>query len=195
MVNRRPAGPGWLHEVKHDGFRILVRKLGERAEDLEPPRLELQLGPSVCRTEALATFRSIWTRATTRWCSSSARSSAPASAPVSRGTPTDAGGFGITAEGSNRRPPDRGLGQREVAHLALPGDVDLSQDERTNIPRGSDGRQRRGKERAVCPEDEKEELLKAGCGICPTWPNIVILGRASDRLYRLIHDAQRTAKG
>ena len=26
LVDRPPAGPGWLHEVKHDGFRILVLK-------------------------------------------------------------------------------------------------------------------------------------------------------------------------
>ena len=26
------AGPGWLHEVKHDGFRILARKQGARVE-------------------------------------------------------------------------------------------------------------------------------------------------------------------
>jgi ATP-dependent DNA ligase len=25
-ARRPPAGPGWLHEVKHDGFRILARK-------------------------------------------------------------------------------------------------------------------------------------------------------------------------
>jgi ATP-dependent DNA ligase len=31
LVDRPPAGAGWLHEVKHDGFRVLVRKLGERA--------------------------------------------------------------------------------------------------------------------------------------------------------------------
>jgi bifunctional non-homologous end joining protein LigD len=30
LVDRPPAGPGWLHEVKHDGFRILARKQGER---------------------------------------------------------------------------------------------------------------------------------------------------------------------
>ena len=24
-----PAGPGWLHEVKHDGYRIVARKQGE----------------------------------------------------------------------------------------------------------------------------------------------------------------------
>jgi bifunctional non-homologous end joining protein LigD len=32
FVDRPPAGAGWLHEVKHDGFRILVRKLGKRAK-------------------------------------------------------------------------------------------------------------------------------------------------------------------
>jgi bifunctional non-homologous end joining protein LigD len=24
----RPSGPGWLHEIKHDGFRILARRNG-----------------------------------------------------------------------------------------------------------------------------------------------------------------------
>jgi ATP-dependent DNA ligase len=28
-VLRPPAGPGWLHEVKHDGYRIGARKQGE----------------------------------------------------------------------------------------------------------------------------------------------------------------------
>ena len=32
LVANPPAGPGWLHEVKHDGFRILARKQGERVE-------------------------------------------------------------------------------------------------------------------------------------------------------------------
>jgi bifunctional non-homologous end joining protein LigD len=27
-----PSGPGWLHEIKHDGFRILARKQGERVQ-------------------------------------------------------------------------------------------------------------------------------------------------------------------
>ncbi len=26
-----PSGPGWLHEIKHDGFRIIAQKEGERA--------------------------------------------------------------------------------------------------------------------------------------------------------------------
>jgi bifunctional non-homologous end joining protein LigD len=29
-TDRPPAGSGWLHEVKHDGFRILARKQGDR---------------------------------------------------------------------------------------------------------------------------------------------------------------------
>ena len=32
LVAIPPAGPGWLHEMKHDGFRILARKQGERVE-------------------------------------------------------------------------------------------------------------------------------------------------------------------
>ena len=32
LVAAPPAGPGWLHEMKHDGFRILARKQGERVE-------------------------------------------------------------------------------------------------------------------------------------------------------------------
>ena len=32
LVANPPSGPGWLHEVKHDGFRTLVRKQGERID-------------------------------------------------------------------------------------------------------------------------------------------------------------------
>jgi bifunctional non-homologous end joining protein LigD len=32
LVPAPPAGPGWLHEVKHDGFRTLARKQGARVE-------------------------------------------------------------------------------------------------------------------------------------------------------------------
>jgi bifunctional non-homologous end joining protein LigD len=32
LVAYPPAGPGWLHEIKHDGFRILARKQGERVQ-------------------------------------------------------------------------------------------------------------------------------------------------------------------
>ena len=30
LVATPPAGPGWLHEMKHDGYRLLARKQGER---------------------------------------------------------------------------------------------------------------------------------------------------------------------
>jgi len=30
LLDQPPVGPDWLHEVKHDGFRILARKQGER---------------------------------------------------------------------------------------------------------------------------------------------------------------------
>ena len=32
LVPNPPVGPGWLHEVKHDRFRILARKQGARVE-------------------------------------------------------------------------------------------------------------------------------------------------------------------
>jgi ATP-dependent DNA ligase len=28
----------WLHEIKHDGFRIIARKDGERVRLFKPPR-------------------------------------------------------------------------------------------------------------------------------------------------------------
>ena len=30
LVPKPPAGAGWLHEVKHDGYRIIARKDGSR---------------------------------------------------------------------------------------------------------------------------------------------------------------------
>jgi bifunctional non-homologous end joining protein LigD len=32
LVAYPPAGHGWLHEIKHDGFRILAWKQGERVK-------------------------------------------------------------------------------------------------------------------------------------------------------------------
>jgi ATP-dependent DNA ligase len=29
-VSRPPSGPNWIHEIKHDGYRLMVRKEGER---------------------------------------------------------------------------------------------------------------------------------------------------------------------
>lgn len=30
LVDRPPAGPDWIHEIKHDGFRVIARKEGEK---------------------------------------------------------------------------------------------------------------------------------------------------------------------
>jgi hypothetical protein len=30
-VERPPTGPGWLHEIKHDGFRLMARRNGARS--------------------------------------------------------------------------------------------------------------------------------------------------------------------
>ncbi len=32
LTDSPPAGTDWLHEVKHDGFRILARKQGEQVK-------------------------------------------------------------------------------------------------------------------------------------------------------------------
>ena len=31
LVDKPPAGADWLHEIKHDGYRIIARKEGSRA--------------------------------------------------------------------------------------------------------------------------------------------------------------------
>jgi bifunctional non-homologous end joining protein LigD len=38
---RPPSGPLWLHEVKHDGFRVIVRKEGERVRLYSRPGNDL----------------------------------------------------------------------------------------------------------------------------------------------------------
>ena len=35
-----PAGPGWIHEIKHDGFRILARRDGN-ASDYSPATAQI----------------------------------------------------------------------------------------------------------------------------------------------------------
>jgi hypothetical protein len=51
-----PAGPGWIHEIKHDGFRILARRDRERVglftrhgTDLPPATQRLQPRSRACR--------------------------------------------------------------------------------------------------------------------------------------------------
>src|SRR6516162_9867064 len=36
-----PSGDGWLHEIKHDGFRIIARKDGERVRLYSRPGNDL----------------------------------------------------------------------------------------------------------------------------------------------------------
>jgi ATP-dependent DNA ligase len=33
-AKKPPSGPGWLHEIKHDGFRLMARQLIRIAEKL-----------------------------------------------------------------------------------------------------------------------------------------------------------------
>jgi hypothetical protein len=34
-TDKLPSGSDWLHEIKHDGFRVIARKEGDRGQ---PPR-------------------------------------------------------------------------------------------------------------------------------------------------------------
>jgi ATP-dependent DNA ligase len=29
LAHKPPVGPGWVHEIKHDGYRLIVRRDGE----------------------------------------------------------------------------------------------------------------------------------------------------------------------
>jgi bifunctional non-homologous end joining protein LigD len=31
-TNKLPSGSGWLHEIKHDGFRVIARKSGAQVK-------------------------------------------------------------------------------------------------------------------------------------------------------------------
>jgi hypothetical protein len=60
LVSRPPAEPGWLHEVKHDDFRILVRKQGERVQvwSRRAQKLRIEQGLKVDRDAS--TDRNSW---------------------------------------------------------------------------------------------------------------------------------------
>ena len=32
------SGPGWVHEIKHEGYRMMVRRDGQRSPFLSPPQ-------------------------------------------------------------------------------------------------------------------------------------------------------------
>jgi hypothetical protein len=53
-ADRLPAGSGWIHEIKHDGFRIMARR-----DKIAAPRFEqdvrnatdpVNLGPGITRS-------------------------------------------------------------------------------------------------------------------------------------------------
>jgi hypothetical protein len=37
-TDKLPSGSQWLHEIKHDGFRVIARKKGGAGEPLQPSR-------------------------------------------------------------------------------------------------------------------------------------------------------------
>jgi bifunctional non-homologous end joining protein LigD len=72
-AERPPSGPGWLHEIKHDGFRIIACKEGKRVglysrpgNDLTPSILSLRSPPCVidgrlaCDANGLVNDRRSW---------------------------------------------------------------------------------------------------------------------------------------
>jgi ATP-dependent DNA ligase len=40
-AEKPPSGPGWLHEIKHDGFRVIARKDGDRVRLYSRPGNDL----------------------------------------------------------------------------------------------------------------------------------------------------------
>ncbi len=52
-AERPPTGPGWLHEIKHDGFRIMARRDGA---GIHPPRQRLyqSLSDHCCSSQGSA---------------------------------------------------------------------------------------------------------------------------------------------
>ena len=51
-----PSGKQWLHEIKHDGFRVIARKVGERVRLFSRSGNNLTRFPLI--VEALAELRS-----------------------------------------------------------------------------------------------------------------------------------------
>ena len=47
-----PRGPDWVHEIKHDGYRLIVRRDGKRVRVFHPPWLQLDRSVSVDRGRA-----------------------------------------------------------------------------------------------------------------------------------------------
>ena len=56
-AHRPPSGPLWLHEIKHDGFRVVARKDGQRVRLYSRPGNDLTWRFPLI-VEALARLRS-----------------------------------------------------------------------------------------------------------------------------------------
>ena len=39
LAAKPPSGPDWVHEIKHDGYRLIVRRDGQGRAPVHPPRL------------------------------------------------------------------------------------------------------------------------------------------------------------
>jgi hypothetical protein len=49
-----PSGPDWVHEVKHDGYRLIVRRERRNGAPVHPPQLRLDRDPRILiRTSSL----------------------------------------------------------------------------------------------------------------------------------------------
>ena len=57
LAERPPTGPGWIHEIKHDGFRILARR------DKDRVRLATRNG-----SDFTARYSKIWRRSKASRC-------------------------------------------------------------------------------------------------------------------------------
>ena len=56
----RQSGPGWLHEIKHDGFRVIARKNGDRVRLYSRPGNDLtDRFPLIVETLARLRSRSV----------------------------------------------------------------------------------------------------------------------------------------
>src|SRR5262245_23181833 len=51
-----PSGKEWLHEIKHDGFRVIARKIGKRVRLYSRPGNDLTKRFPPCGTDGIACF-------------------------------------------------------------------------------------------------------------------------------------------
>jgi hypothetical protein len=56
-ASQPPSGPPWLHEIKHDGFRVLARKDGNRVRLYSRPGNDLTCFPGALNRVGLCNDR------------------------------------------------------------------------------------------------------------------------------------------